>query len=487
MKIVRVRRFCLIVLVALTAGCAARPGGGGVTVEGALAGTRAGSASASPSTLTLSHRNGASLPRVSETPDPRIDDLTSMTLRVTSLAGGPFQDEFVLATMVASPAGTKITETESAGSENAGTDGRYDGDDPDWVRRRRGELAVLRLPVGDGSAGKTATRTFAAAKGRRAGSAWLMRLEGTDPVIPWTIDAGDGRCRAVSPSVTLVVAPAGQSRDCFDLETLAGMVLAHMAKAVTEGLDDGPLPALVTAAGHELSIVPALDAPGSAGGAGFGLIYAAALRIGEHASKAKATVLIPVTVHFRPASSPAGPDLEAVIAPLGSAPWSAIDASRVTLAHADGGVDAGLAREIRAVIVDSLERAALPPLNVDGAEVPAEQAIGRMVAAMAAQPATSPPSFARLGVVALPARRSGATEPIVPTRVLSLPKVSTHLSTGGAFGASGPNQTARPKTVAKSNGTVSVTTPLDPPGRIRRLTTLAPMRTGEPYELRILR
>jgi len=472
MKTISIQMFCLTTLVTLTAGCAGHPSGS-VTVEGALA----GSATAAPATLTLTHHYGASLRRVAEAPDPRIDELTSLTLRVRSLSGGPFRDTFVLATMVNDP-----EPTESSGQKI-----RFDGDNPDWARRRMGQLALLSLPVGEGGAGKTATRTFAPGSPRSAGSAWLLRLESGDRVIPWTIDQGDGRCRVISPSSSFVAPTTGQSRDCFDLRTLAGMVLAHMAKTVTEALDDGPLPSLVTATRHDLFVVPSMESSGSAGGSGFGFIYAAELRIGERGGQTQATVRVSVAIRFRPAVPPAGTDLEAVIAPLGTDPWSPVDVGRVTLAIRNRVVGTGLAREIRSLIVENLKSAAIPPIPIDGAEVPAEQAIGRMIAAVAPKTAGARPSTSNLDVVALPALRAATADITVPTRVLSLPRVSTRIATGGAVRAFAQNRQARPQAIAAGNGTVSVTTPLDPPGRIRRVTTLPPMQSADPYELRILR
>lgn len=471
-----IQSLCLTALLALTAGCAGGPSGS-VTVEGTLTGTNAGSAAAAPTTLSLTHLYGASLRRVAEAPDPRIDNLTSMTLRIRSLTGGPFRDTFVLATVVTDPDPT----------ESTGKNIRHDGDNPDWVRRRLGKLALLDLPVGDGSAGKSATRPLASGSPQSMGPAWLVRLEGGDPAIPWTIDEGDARCRAIAPSASFVAPPAGQTRDCFDLRTLAGMVLAHVAKAVTEGLDDGPLPSVVTATRHDLFIVPSLDSSSGSGGTGFGFIYAAELRAGERAGEPQATVYVPIDVHFRPAVSPAQPGLEAVFAPLGAAPWSPIGIGRVTVAHGDRGIGAGLAREIRSIVVETLERAAIPPIAVDGAEVPAGQAIGRMIEAAAPQSAAARPYSSNLDVVALPAQRASAADALVSTRVLSLPRASTRISTGGALRAFTTNKPAGPQAVAAGNGTVSVTTPLDPPGQIRRVTTLSPMQAGDPYELRILR
>lgn len=463
-----IRGFCIATLVALTVGCAGGPSGS-VTVEGALAGTNAGSATATPATLRLAHHLGASLRRVAEAPDPRIDDLQSMALKVTSVSGGPFRDNFVLAAVV----------EDSNPSEGAGAPFRYLGDDPDWVRRHQGKLALVSLSVGAGKAGQSATRTLASGPSQRAGAAWLVRLENNDPVIPWIIDEGDARCQAVSPSSSFVAPPMGQSRDCFDLGTLAGMVLAHVAKAVTEGLDDGPLPTLVAATRHELFIVPSLDQTNTLGGPGFGFIYSAELRIGERGGQTQATVHVPIGVHFRP-------DLAMVFEPLGAAPRSPLTAGRVTLAYQERGAGDGVAREIRALIVEILERTALPPITVDGKDVPAEQAIGRMVGAVAPQPATARPASSNLDVVALPVDRSSMEAP-VPTLVLSLPRVSTSISTGGALNAWRAAPSARPQATARGDGSVTVTTPLDPPGRIRRVTSLSPARTGDPYELRILR
>ncbi len=469
MTITPIRCFCVATLMALTAGCAEGPSGS-VTVEGALAGMDAGSTPATPATLRLTHHLGASLRRVAEAPDPSIEDLQSMTLRVASVSGGPFRDDFVLAAVV----------TESDASDSAGAPFRYLGDDPDWVRRREGNLTLVSLSVGaGGKAGQSATRTFASGPSQRAGAAWLVRLESSDPVIPWTIDEGDARCQAVSPSSSFVAPPMGQTRDCLDLGTLAGMVLAHVAKAVTEGLDDGPLPTLVTATRHELFIVPSLDQANALGGPGFGFIYSAELRIGEHGGRAQATVHVPIGVHFRP-------DVAVVLEPLGAAPLSPITVGRVTLAYQDRGAGERVAREIRALIVEILERTALPPIAVDGKDVPAEQAIGQIIGAVAPQPATASAASSNIDVVALPVDRSPMEAP-VRTLVLSLRRVSTAISTGGALNASRADPSARPQATATRDGSVTVTTPLDPPGRIRRVTTLSPVRTGDPYELRILR
>ena len=471
MKTNPIHFLCLTTVLAVTAGCAPGPSGN-VAVEGTLAG-------ATSATLTLSHRWGVSSRRVVEANNPGIGDLDSLTLRVRSVSGGPFRDEFVLAAVVEDP---KQTEPDGAGTQV-----RYDGDDPDWVKRRLGTLALLSLPVGAGSAGKSATRTVASESRQAAGSAWLSRLEDSDQVIPWSINEGDGRCRTLSPSWSFVAPPAGQTRDCFDLGTLSAMVLAHMAKAVTEGLDDGPLPSLVTAARHDLFIVPALSQINSTGGPGFGFIYAAELRIGERGGPSLARVYVPVSINFGTGTAAAGPTLEAVVAPLGDGTWSSIGIGRVTLAIHSRAMDTGLARAIRSVIVDRLERAAITPLEVDGAEVPWGQAIGKLIADIAPPLANTQPGASNLDVIALPANRSARGEETIPTHLLSLPRVSTRISTGGPLRGFAPNSPARAQAVATGNGSMRITTPLDPPGRIRRVTTLSPMQAGDPYELRILR
>lgn len=486
MKIVPIRNFLFKTLVfstlaAMFAGCAQGPSGS-ITVEGTLTGMGAQSAAATPSTLRLTQHQGASMQRVVETPDPRIEDLNAMTLRVDTVNGGPFRDEFVLATIV----------NAADQSAHSGIATHYEGSDPAWVQRREGELALLRLPVGDGRSGQSATRTFPSGSRQRAGATWLMRLQGNDPVVPWSIEGGDPRCVSISPSASFVAPPMGQTRDCFDLRTLTGMVLAHVAKTVTEALDDGPLPTVVTATRHDLFMVPSLDRANATGGPGFGLIYAAKLRIGEHGGPAQATILVPVTIHLRPAVTPGGAPMppggaiEAVFVPLSTAPQSSIGLGRVTIADQGRGIGSGLAREIRAIIVEHLETATISPITVDGGKLPAGQAIGRMIGAMAPQSAGANPLPPNLDVVALPVQRS-ATEDTVPTRLLTIPRVSTTIATGRATNVAGSDQPARPTATTRGDGTVTVTSPLDPPGRIRRVTTLSPMQTGEPYELRLLR
>ncbi len=472
------KALALTILAGLSAGCVERPGGR-IAVEGTLAGTDARSAAAPPVTLRLTHQYGTTLGRVAEASDPGIDVLQSMSLKVATETGGPFADEFVLAAIVG--------ESDRAGGGAAAV--RYDGDDPDWVRRRHGQLALLRLPAGAAAAGRNATRTLAPGNQGRAGAAWLVRLETGDPVIPWTIDDGDARCRVIATSSSFVAPPLGRSRDCLDLRSLAGMVLAHVAKTVTEALDDGPLPAMVAPTRHDLFAVPSLNEAAVAGGAGFGFIYSAGLRIGEGGNATEAVLHVPVAIHVRPAAASGGAPaaLEAVFTPLGAAPPSRIGVGRVTVAYRDGRIGPGLAGEIRSLVVEALGRATLPPLMIDGQQIPAGQAIGRMMAAMA--PATgsaSTPYPQNIDVVALPVNRA-AMDALVPTLLLSLQRVSTTIASGRATGPVGSSQPARPTAAARADGSVTVTSPLDPPGSIRRITTLSPVQAGEPYELRLSR
>jgi hypothetical protein len=452
-------------------------------VDASLIGSSQATGGPASTTLTLRSTNPRPRNRVDYREKTGIDALTARTVSITSEASLPAGEEVMFVSIL-------------RGHGDAAT-GQVDdlvvSDEPSWMSRHFGDIAVLHLR------GEQRVRSVRSAvdgsQPPASGAAWLLRLTPADPVVPWRILEGDPRCRPMPMSGSFVVPPLQQTEDCFDTETLAGMILAQTALAIAEAIDDGPMPARVVASEHRLYALPYLPLGAMADVPGFALLYGTNLTITTPEETGQATLLVPIGVHFGqpdPADAAVaaaiGTSLGALIDPLGpepaAVPWAG--RARTTLRWTAAPLPEAISRQIIATIGQRLTRFRPPIINVDGLDVSAFAALAKSVEEVAFASGSVPSWPPGTAVVAVPTHRA-TVEAAALQPVMTLAAVSTGIHTGKWYAGQGPYALGMRRVYAGTEGSVTVVTDLDAAGRVRRTTTLTSLQPILPIELRIVK
>ncbi len=449
-----------------------------ITVMGSLHGEDGAYMPVESVDLFVTHQPDVPLPRV-DTELHGMQDLKSVSMSVSESQGFPFDNE-EFAFLSLSRGVPRVGEEESVVVELTA--------DNLWVRRHRGDLAVLRLRKDDVSLPTTEFDDFDAAGMRPAGASWLARLESDDRRIPWIIEPAAGNCTAVPLVASLSAPTAGQTVDCFDLSTLANMFFANLAVTVVEELDKADLPVPVSAGQHRFYLVPHLELEGENDTyLGFGFLYEARISlnmIGAALATIKATV--PISIHFVPVDPPGAnpPRLELLIDPVGAPastiPWANID--RVTVEYEDGPINGFLAEQVRQTVVDALSGFVLPPVAVASTELTAGEALSLLISMTAPRPAIVSPYPDDFNVIALPEQRV-TLDATLSNQVLSYGSVTTSVTYDNLAGPAAPDMTGTVVTAVDAAGRVTKTTMINNTGTIRRVTTLFPVNRHTPFEL----
>lgn len=176
---------------------------------------------------------------------------------------------------------------------------------PGWVKKHTGELGILRIEKDDQSFPDVLFSNFATPPEQRpAGAAWLARIEDDDRVLPFrrTPPPGDPVPASFEPMPlvqTRYLSPSGDSVDFFDVESLAGMLLANFAVDFSEGMfDESNESTKLNIENHQMHVIPHL--PSSTGDPGVGFIYKARVTGSWNGIPGfDATVYVPLSAVFK--------------------------------------------------------------------------------------------------------------------------------------------------------------------------------------------
>lgn len=263
-----------------------------------------------------------------------IYNLIDLKLKVDSSTGiEPFPEEFVLLSI-------------SSAKRNDQSLGKS------WSRDRIGDVVVLRVRKDDISLDEVQYSSFpVSGHQRRPGAHYLARIEDADRKLPWKVMPGSPNCRPIDRKRTWYTSPTGET-DCFDLETLAGTILANLSVSVSEGLwDSNESPIDLNASGHSLYIVPHVTFNGDKSDIpGFGFIY----QVEITGAAFHVTLQVPVSFLYR--------NLEMIIDPLseGFSEFQNKDRIRVISHSLPGDFSLEL---IKSIAENALENIELPKIS----------------------------------------------------------------------------------------------------------------------------
>lgn len=382
-------------LAAVLTGCpGSTPTPGRAVVQARVVGVTGAHRPAPDVVLELVHAQDVRGPRTRYLRDVPIQDVRSLRLLMTEAAGLPFTEEWHLLHLsrVGQRPGADPVVVEHTG-------------DPGWVRSHTGNLAWLTARRTDLSLPSDSFSAFAPASIRPGGTTVLSRVEDDDPVLPWA--STDCTPAAVLPlAVTLRPAAPGVT-DCFDMQTLASLLLGHLAVVVSDAAQDRG----ARARSHSLAVVPHVATavstdPAALPAPGIGFVYRTELEpapggVGTAPITGSLTLAVPLTLVFSRAAP--GGTLAVSIDPIDPVlPGGAAsrNAERVTVLAEQGSVSNLFADTLRAGVVDALGSARVPT----PAGVPISEFLGLLFGLTVVSDSVRVPDD--FSVLALPADRT---------------------------------------------------------------------------------
>lgn len=323
-----------------------------VVVEGRISG-QDGAHQAVPDVVTTLTHDGTAAARTRYSRGIAIQDVESARLAMTASTGLPFAEEWHLLHL--SRAGQR-PGTEPVIVEFSS--------DPGFVRSHTGELAWLTVRKHDLALPSATFSSFPQVSLRSGGALILSRVEDDDPVLPWTSTACGGLATLpLTATLRPLAAPGGA--DCFDMQSLASLLLNQVAMAVTEAARTRN----ARAVSHALAIVPHIATPATGGAPtprpGVGFVYRTTLEpmaggVGLAPFTGTLTLSVPITWVFgrAPGSNTVQTALDPISVPLvdtvlGNGP-------RITVHAVDGSLSAAFAEQLRSGVLAAVIAAPIP-------------------------------------------------------------------------------------------------------------------------------
>ena len=322
-----------------------------IDVEGRIRGQDGAFQPQEDAVISLRH-DGTTATRISYRRGIGIQHVQSVRLAATASTGLPFSERWHLFHLT--------HDGQRPGSEPTFVD--FTGD-PGWVRSHQGNLAWLTLRKDDIALPSSTFDNFPASTLRSGGSVTLARVEDDDPVLPWT----STMCAATATlplAATLRPLAAAGGGDCFDMQSLASLVLNQVALTVTDAARMQNARAL----SHSLAIVPHIETAATGGGAtrpGIGFIYTTTLEplvlgVGVGGFTGTLDLSVPITWVFGrlPPGNTVVTALDPITAPvlgtvLGNGP-------RITVRAVEGSISSAVAEQLRAGVLAGITAAPIP-------------------------------------------------------------------------------------------------------------------------------
>jgi hypothetical protein len=460
------------------------PRGDRIVLEATLEGVDGVGTAVAPVVARVTHHQYLERARLASLDGTTVSDLQRLALGVVSSRGGSFDPPELYVALAFSRARAAISEGPSPDPELASASGGLE-----WMRAHTGDLAWLTLRHEDLAATplpQAEITGFPPGFLRRAGAAWLARVEDDDLSLAWRVAQGASGCTILGLERTLVAPPAGDADDCFDLETLLSILLIRLAIDVTIATEEGdfgiPLviasvPVDVRAVAHRLYVIPHLRHPGTEA-PGFGVVYQVDTVASTGLDVGAATLSVPLSFHFGPIAfdSATNPRYDLIIDPLGdppvAGPWR--NPGRVTVRH-DGGVAGGaLASGLLAGVTASLAAFERPTFDIAGTTFSFEEALELAIRN----------TFGTLGSVGIPHDHD----------VIALPETLPVVENAGSALTLGLGRIGHAQQLALTAevkltpaGGLTVVQPVDPEEKLFRILEVPPVDLASRWRLVFLR
>jgi hypothetical protein len=295
--------------------------------------------------ISLRH-DGTSAGRNVYRPDIPIQSVQSARLAMSVGTGLPFPEQWHLLLL-------------SRGNPRPGSDDRSPTEfteDPGWVRSHTGELAWLSLRR-DELALPGSYYELPATSLRSGGALVLSRVEDDDPILPW-ISSDCVRLATLPLSATLRPLDVAGVGDCFDMQSIASLILNQLALTITEAVSAHP----IRAVSHSVAIVPHITTPvdGRETRPAIGFIYRTTLEpliLGRGAGPltGTATLSVPITWVFARVRGSLETRLDPItLTAVGN------NTSRITVSAAPDSIASGFADQLRREVVNGISRMPTP-------------------------------------------------------------------------------------------------------------------------------
>lgn len=420
----------------------------------------------------MRHDGAGSAPRLVYASNVSVMDVQNLRLTAVASTGLPFQEEWHL---------LHVTHTS-----------QRPGDDPvfleftrdrGWLNAHLGNLAWLTMRKNDVHLPSEFFSRFPPSSLRRGGSFILARVEDDDPFLPWVNSSGC-TARANVPFAISLRPPSPTGIDCFDMQTLASVVLNQFAVIVTNAALDNS----ARVVRHRLAVIPhipTVPAPPTPTVSstpplpGFGFIYTADLEpmiagIPAGSFTGTLSISVPLTVSFLRFGADGffiGVD------PLTlTAGTRQVNDERITVQATDGTIAAGLAESVRGSVVAAVTTATLPsgPGGISFTSF-----LELLFAETLMDHRGVPVDFS---ILAIPDDR---TVPGAPLNVaLSQPAIPV---TEGPVSPPLPGGLGARTVTTTPSGAVLVTLNMNPAGSVARVFTIQTPREELPFRLLLLR